>query len=77
MGPGGLWWTNILNLALPPQSLRSDTRLEHEDPVSHTAQRKKEKKKERKKESEREKEGGREEEKKEGRKKERKNNKII
>ena len=45
---GGLWWTNVLNLALPPQRLRPDAQLEH--PVSHTAQKKREKKmKERKK----------------------------
>ena len=25
MGPGGVWWSNVLNLALPPQRLRSDT----------------------------------------------------
>ena len=34
----------MLNLALPPQRQRPDTRLEHQDPVSHTAQRKREKK---------------------------------
>ena len=37
MGPGGLWWSNVLNLALLPQRLRPDTRLEHQDPVSHMA----------------------------------------
>ena len=53
---GCLWWTNVLNSALPPQRHRPDTSLEHEDPVSHTAQkrregeRKKERKRERKKE---------------------------
>ena len=49
---GGLWWTTVLNSALPPQRHRSDTRPEHQDPVSHTAQKKREKKrkKERKKE---------------------------
>ena len=46
MGLGGLWWTNVLNLALPPQSLKPDTRPEHQDPVSHMAQKKREKKKE-------------------------------
>ena len=64
MGPGRLWWTSVLNSALPPQRHRPDTRLEHEDPVSHMAQKKREKKKkERKKEREREREseGGREE----------------
>ena len=35
--PEGLWWTNVLNSALPPQRLRPDTWLEHQDPVSHTA----------------------------------------
>ena len=45
MGPGGLWWSNVLKLALPPQRLRPDTMPEHQDPVSHTAQKKKEKKK--------------------------------
>ena len=65
MGLGGLWWTNVLNLALPPQRLRPDTRPEHQDLVSYTAQKKREKKKERKRERERERrrEGGREEEK--------------
>ena len=36
MGPGGLWWTNVLNSTLPPQRLRPDMRPEHQDPVSHT-----------------------------------------
>ena len=40
---GHLWWTNVLNLALPPQRHRPDTQLEHQDPVSHTAQKKREK----------------------------------
>ena len=35
MGPGGLWWFNVLNSALPPQTLRPDTQPEHQDPVSH------------------------------------------
>ena len=47
---GGVWWTNVLNSAVPPQRQRPDTRLEHQDPVSHTAQ-KKGRKKERKKEN--------------------------
>ena len=42
--PGGLWWTNVLNSALPPQRHRPDTQLEHHDPISHTAQKKREKK---------------------------------
>ena len=33
--PWGLWWSNVLNLALPCQRLRPDTRPEHKDPVSH------------------------------------------
>ncbi|KAJ8797143.1 hypothetical protein J1605_017371 [Eschrichtius robustus] len=37
MWPGGLWWSNVLNSALPPQRLRPETWLEHQDPVSHTA----------------------------------------
>ena len=51
MEQGGLWWTNVLNSALPPQRLRPDTQLKHQDPVSHMAQKKREKKrkKERKK----------------------------
>ena len=39
--------SNVLNPALPPQRLRTDTRPEHQDPVSHTAQKKMEKKKNR------------------------------
>ena len=27
MGPGGLWWSSVLNSVLPPQRLRPDTRL--------------------------------------------------
>ena len=48
MGPGGLWWSNVLNLAVPPQRLRPDTRPEHQDPVSHMAQMKREKKRKKK-----------------------------
>ena len=44
MGPGGLWWSNVLNPALPPQRLRPDTRPEHQDPVIYMAQKKREKK---------------------------------
>ena len=47
LGLGGLWWSNILNSGLPPQSLRLDTRPEHQDPVS-TWLRRKGRKKERK-----------------------------
>ena len=50
MRPGGLWWTNVLNSALPPWSLKPDTRPEHYNPVSHMAQKKREEKRERKKE---------------------------
>ena len=57
---GGLWWTHVLNSALPPQRHMPDTRPEHQDPVSHTAQKKREKK-EREKEREREREREREE----------------
>ena len=39
VGLGGLWWSNVLNSALPPQRLR----LEHQDPVSHMVQKKREK----------------------------------
>ena len=63
---GGLWWTNVLNLALPPQRYSPDAWLEHQEPVIHRAQNKREKRKEeRKKKKER----------KEGRKKERKKGK--
>ena len=59
MGPGALWWTNVLILAPPTLRLRPDTWTEFQDPVSHTAQKKQEKrkkdgKKERKKKKERE-----------------------
>ena len=40
-----VWWTNVLNLAPPPQRFRPDTRLEHQDIVSHMTQKKREKKK--------------------------------
>ena len=44
MEPGGLGWSNVLNSALPPQRHRPDTRPEHKYPVSHMAQKKREKK---------------------------------
>ena len=77
---GGLWWTNFLNSTLPRQRHRPYTWPQHQDPVVHTAQnkREKERKKERKREREKERkrerrrEGGREE----GRK-EIKQNKVI
>ena len=46
---GGLWWTNFLNLALPPQRHSPDTWLEHQEPVIHTAQNKREKKRKKEK----------------------------
>ena len=51
MGLGGLWWTYVLNSALPPQRHKPDAQPERQDPVIHTAQnkRKKKRKKERKK----------------------------
>ena len=58
MEPGGLCWTNVLNLVLPTQRHKPDTWLEHEDPVSHTAQKKWRQRKEERKEG---REGGREE----------------
>ena len=72
MEPGGLWWTNVLNSALPPQRHRTDIRPEHQDSVSHMAQKKteKEKKRKEKKRKERKREIEIEEGTKEGRKKE-------
>ena len=37
---GGLWWTSVLNLALPPQRHSPDVWLEHQEPVIHMAQNK-------------------------------------
>ena len=34
---GGLWWTNALYLALPPQRHSLEAWLEHQEPVIHTA----------------------------------------
>ena len=74
MEPGGLWWTNVLNSTLQLQRHRPDTRPEHQDSVSHTAQKKREeRKKEREKERNKERKKGRE--RKEG--KERKEKKVI
>ena len=45
---GGLWWTNVLTLALPLQRHRPATQPEHQDPVIHRLRikgRKKERKK--------------------------------
>ena len=47
---GGLLWTNVLNLALPPQRHSPDAWLEQQEGVIHTTQNKREKKEERKKE---------------------------
>ena len=44
---GGLWWTNVLNSALPLQRNRPDAQPEHQDPVIHTGQNKREKKRKR------------------------------
>ena len=41
-------WTSVLNSALPPQRHRPDTWPEHQDPVIHTAQNKREKNKRKK-----------------------------
>ena len=38
-------WTSVLNLALPPQKHRPDAWLEHQEPVIHMAQNKREKRK--------------------------------
>ena len=45
----GLWWTNVLNLGLPPQRHSPDTRLEHQEPVIHMAQNKRENKRKKEK----------------------------
>ena len=60
-------WTHVLNLALPPQRHSPDVWLEHQDPVIHTAENKREKKKRKEKKR---KEKKRKKERKEGRKKE-------
>ena len=75
MEPGGLWWTNVLISALLPQRLRPDTWPEHQDPVNHTAQKKREEgreggresKSKRKKERKEERERKKEQERKKGR----------
>ena len=46
---GGLLWTSVLNLSLPLQWHSPDTWLEHQEPVLHTAQNKREKRKKDKK----------------------------
>ena len=51
--------TNVLDLAIPPQRHRPDTQPEHQDPVSHTAQKKsrKERKRDRVRERKKERKG--------------------
>ena len=39
---GGLLWTSVLKLVLPPQWHGPDACLEHQEPVLHTAQNKRE-----------------------------------
>ena len=53
---GGLWWTNVLNFALPPQRYSPDAWPEHQEPVIHTAQNKREKRREKERKRERERE---------------------
>ena len=48
MGPGVLWWSDVLDSALPPQRLRPDPGPGHQDPASHTAWKKSNKKKQNK-----------------------------
>ena len=47
MGLGCFWLSNVLDSALPLRRLRSDTRLEHQDPASHMAQKKRKREKKR------------------------------
>ena len=63
-------WTNVLNVALPPQRHSPVAWLEHQEPVIHTAQNKREKGKKRKEKKRKEKKE-RKKERKKGRKKER------
>ena len=44
-GAGRSLVVHVLNSGLPPQRLRPDTWPEHQDAVSHTSQKKREKKK--------------------------------
>ena len=64
MERGGLWWTSVLNSALPPQRHRPDIWPEHPDPVSHMALKKREKEREREKERKRKRKRERKKEKK-------------
>ena len=43
MGLGDLWWSSVLDSALPPQRLRPDAWPEDKDPASHMAQKKRKK----------------------------------
>ena len=47
-----MWWSSVLDSALPPQRLRPNTRLEHQDPASHTAQKKRRREKKQKNQNE-------------------------
>ena len=49
VGLGGLWWSNILDSALLPQMLWSNTWLEHHNPASHLVQKKRREKNKKKK----------------------------
>ena len=76
---GGLWWTNVLNLALPPQRYSPDAWLEQQEPFIHmTREKKRKERKKRKKERKKgRKEGRRKDGKKEGKKERKKENKVI
>ena len=70
-------WTTVLNLALPPQRHSPDAWLEHQEPVIHMAQNKREtRKKERKKRKGKERKKERKKERRKERKKKIKN-KVI
>ena len=68
---GGLWCTSILNSALPPQRHSPNAQPEHQDPVIHMAQNKREKERKRERGKERKREREREREREKERKKER------
>ena len=72
MVPGRLWWSSVLNLAFSPQGQRADTWLVHEDPVSHMAQKKRDKERKKERKTERNKET-----KKQRKKEERKKRKLL
>ena len=52
MRPEGLWWSNVLDSAHPPQRLRLDTQPEQQDPAS-TCSEVKEEKREKQKQTDR------------------------